>query len=89
MKALKYRNIAFIVIGVISFILNFTIQSGGEVGYRKTVIECFGDIFVLTAFILWAIGITGLMQLNKGKESRHSNTPETKEDVERWLNEEK
>lgn len=83
MKALKYRNIAFIVIGVISFILNFTIQSGGEAGYRKTVIECFGDIFALTALILWAVGITGLMSVSANDKPRHPITPETKEDVER------
>lgn len=91
MKALKYRNIAFIVIGVISFILNFTIQNSFDYRGYKGLIDCFGNIFVLAALILWAIGITGLMQLSKEMDNkpRRSNTPETKGDVERWLNEDK
>lgn len=67
MKALKIRYIAFIIIGIIAFVTNFTIQSGEEFGYRKAVIECFGDIFILAALILWAIAVTGLMQLGEKK----------------------
>lgn len=94
MKALKVRYYAFIAIGIIAFITNFTIQSGYQSTYRESVISCFGNIFVLTALILWAIGITGLMQIaNKDKQPQKNTRPrssvETKEELEKWLNEEK
>lgn len=90
-ESIFIRNILFVVIGILAFVRSFALQAKSY----ALAPDYFIDELQFFGFVMLAIGGCGIYRYlaadkyapEKDDKPRHSRTPETKEEVERWLSE--